>query len=580
MIADISHYQGEIDWSLARKDIELCIFRASVGFNSDKKYLTYATKCNIPFGVYHYVKAGTEEEAEIEAKFFYETAIQNGIKPLFFVADIEYQSQTKTTTKPVTLAFCKALRSLGAKKVGLYIGQSRYPYIQDSLNEFDFLWIPRYGKNTGYADEVYKPKYPCELWQYTSQGRVKGISGDVDLNKLNGNKTLEWFLSESQIEEEKTKEEIDMAEKFTSQHFVDFCKKFENHPYWYGTCVYNCTQSLYERKSKHYPSHYTSSRAATYKKHISAKEICSDCVGLLKGYAWTNGGEGVFEAFGTGKTIKNSYKANGCPDKSANGMFSYAKSQGMDWGAINTIPEIPGIAVRYDGHVGIYIGNGEVIEERGFAYGCQKTKLKNRKWLHWYKLPWIKYEEEASKVSRELGERLLKKGMQGEDVKELQTLLIQLNFLEDIPDGNFGPKTESAVKKFQTENDLTVDGKYGENSHKALMAIIGDDEPDFEEDTPIVEPSPVPAPAPVIPEVKPEPETEVKKNQLEVTGGSVRIRSGDSTKYEIITTVSKGTLLEPVLGIDGKPLISKNNWYGIYLSEQIAWISGIYIKVL
>ena len=87
-----------------------------------------------------------------------------------------------------------------------------------------------------------------------------------------------------------------------------------------------------------------------------------------------------------------------------------------------------------------------------------------------------------------------------------------------------------------------------------------------------------PAPAPIIPEVKPE--TEVKKNQLEVIGGSVRVRSGDSTKYEIITTVSKGTLLDPVLNIDGKPLISKNNWYGIYLGKQIAWISGIYIKVL
>ena len=36
-IADISHYQGSIDWSLARKELELVIFRASVGKNIDKK---------------------------------------------------------------------------------------------------------------------------------------------------------------------------------------------------------------------------------------------------------------------------------------------------------------------------------------------------------------------------------------------------------------------------------------------------------------------------------------------------------------------------------------------------------------
>lgn len=59
MIADISHYQGEIDWTTARKELQLCIFRASVGSNKDNKYLSYTKNCGVPFGVYHYVKAGT-----------------------------------------------------------------------------------------------------------------------------------------------------------------------------------------------------------------------------------------------------------------------------------------------------------------------------------------------------------------------------------------------------------------------------------------------------------------------------------------------------------------------------------------
>ena len=51
------------------------------------------------------------------------------------------------------------------------------------------------------------------------------------------------------------------------------------------------------------------------------------------------------------------------------------------------------------------VNDGYVIEERGFNYGCQKTKLKDRNFTHWYKLPFIKYDN--VKVP-ELGDRILK----------------------------------------------------------------------------------------------------------------------------------------------------------------------------
>ncbi|GAA3328792.1 hypothetical protein GCM10020331_074210 [Ectobacillus funiculus] len=38
---------------------------------------------------------------------------------------------------------------------------------------------------------------PCDLWQYTAKGRLAGVSGDVDLNMLVGNKTLAWFIGTS-----------------------------------------------------------------------------------------------------------------------------------------------------------------------------------------------------------------------------------------------------------------------------------------------------------------------------------------------------------------------------------------------
>ena len=110
-----------------------------------------------------------------------------------------------------------------------------------------------------------------------------------------------------------------MAERkdtpFTGEHFAAWCEKMVGQPYWYGGCVYKCTQSLLNRKAKQYPSHYTSSRMKRYKDDIAQKKVCADCIGGAKGYAWTNGGQGVLEAIGTDKGISNKSGANSCPDK-------------------------------------------------------------------------------------------------------------------------------------------------------------------------------------------------------------------------------------------------------------------------
>jgi uncharacterized protein YgiM (DUF1202 family) len=66
---------------------------------------------------------------------------------------------------------------------------------------------------------------------------------------------------------------------------------------------------------------------------------------------------------------------------------------------------------------------------------------------------------------------------------------------------------------------------------------------------------------------------------IKVVGESVRIRSGDSTEYKILTTVKEGNSLVPILGKDNKPIVSKNGWYAVERGDTIGWISGKYIKV-
>ena len=110
----------------------------------------------------------------------------------------------------------------------------------------------------------------------------------------------------------------------TNEHFAAFCRSMVGQPYWYGTCLYKCTESLRSRKAAQYPSHYASDRTARYRQDISEKKVCADCIGAVKGYAWTGGGLGVLEAIGTDKSYASSYGSHGCPDKGADSMFTYA----------------------------------------------------------------------------------------------------------------------------------------------------------------------------------------------------------------------------------------------------------------
>jgi len=271
------------------------------------------------------------------------------------------------------------------------------------------------------------------------------------------------------------------AVPFTNEHFMAFCEKMLGQPYWFGTCLYKATNSLLSRKTNQYSSSYAASRTARYKKDIAAKKVVADCIGAVKGYAWTGGGIRVMEAIGTDATYSNRYGSNGCPDKGASSMFTYAKSKGMDWGAIGALPEIVGLALYKSGHVGYYAGNGYAIEWKGFSYGCIKTKVAGRGWTHWYKLPFIQYgdvpglpaNDESPTV--DLGDRTLRytKGramLRGEDVLAVQAKLIELGFDPGKADGVYGPMTATAVTAYQAANGLDTDGVIGAITRAALQA--------------------------------------------------------------------------------------------------------------
>lgn len=257
---------------------------------------------------------------------------------------------------------------------------------------------------------------------------------------------------------------------FTNEHFIAFCEKMMGQPYWYGCCLYKASDGLLARKAKQYPSSFAASRMNRFRQDIAAGKVVADCIGSVKGYAWTGGGQGVIEAIGTGKTFSSKYGSNGCPDKGATSMFTYAKHKGMAWGTIESLPEIVGLALYKPGHAGYYAGGGYAIEWKGFAYGCVKTKVAGRGWTHWYRLPFIDYGETPAAellpsidtpIIRTLSFTPGKPMLRGEDVRLVQERLLALGHDPKGLDGIYGPKTAGSVSAFQAATGIQVDGVVG-----------------------------------------------------------------------------------------------------------------------
>ena len=148
--------------------------------------------------------------------------------------------------------------------------------------------------------------------------------------------------------------------------------------YVYGTYGSVLNETLLTSKISQYPDE-VGSYEDFIRQHWLGKRT-ADCVGLIKGYSWYDT-----------ETARIQIGANGMPDISANAMFENASEKG----SIDTIPEIPGLAVWHEGHIGIYIGNGEVIQAANTNDGVIRTPIGQSGWTHWMKIPYIQYINES-----------------------------------------------------------------------------------------------------------------------------------------------------------------------------------------
>ena len=122
-------------------------------------------------------------------------------------------------------------------------------------------------------------------------------------------------------------------------------------------------------------------------------------------------------------------------------------------------------------------GDWYLIEARGVMYGVVRTLLLNRKPNFWgWMTRYFDYAAAGSALPEAgaLGDRTLENGMSGEDVRELQTDLLRLGY--DLgrwgADGDFGDATEEALRQFQRDRKLQVNGTLDAATLSALKAAL------------------------------------------------------------------------------------------------------------
>lgn len=271
----------------------------------------------------------------------------------------------------------------------------------------------------------------------------------------------------------------------TGQGLVEYAIAQLGRPYWWGTFGQTANAALYAQKKAQYPAYYT---AADFPNQYGQK--VHDCVGLIKGYLWCDTPDGT-------------PRYNAAQDVAVEGLYKKCSKSG----AIGSIPETPGVCVFMAnmGHVGVYIGGGEVVEAMGHAYGVVKTRLAGRGWAYWGMPEWISYDETAvvapsvgsadsspkggangqsgtpaptTGTEFSLNFRILREGCVGEDVRALQLMLKARGYScgsygpnRDGADGEFGGKTKTALISYQSDIGLKADGEAEPDTMSALLGI-------------------------------------------------------------------------------------------------------------
>lgn len=190
---DVSQYQGDVDWEQVRAaGVEFVMIRVGGrgygqkgGLYTDDMAPVYyegAKAAGLKVGVYFFSQAITPEEAQEEAEMTLQIVSDWQLDmPIVYdweVVEAENSRTLNVDPRVITdcmKAFCRVIQANGRRAMiyfnpDISLGQI---YI-DEISIYDF-WLAYYTDWNNYP-------YKVDMWQYTNQGTVPGIEGNVDIN--------------------------------------------------------------------------------------------------------------------------------------------------------------------------------------------------------------------------------------------------------------------------------------------------------------------------------------------------------------------------------------------------------------
>lgn len=185
---DVSKFQGEVDWERVKAaGYKFAMLRAGYGFNTvDEQFRRNASECNrigLPIGAYWFCYAtspsDTVQEADGCVKAVSDYRLEYPVCYDIEQATIDYAAGQGVTITPslarqLVQSFCNRIEAKGYYAMFYSNRNFLEQYLGNDLAKRYALWYARYTDTFDGTD--------CSMWQYTSQGSVPGISGNVDLD--------------------------------------------------------------------------------------------------------------------------------------------------------------------------------------------------------------------------------------------------------------------------------------------------------------------------------------------------------------------------------------------------------------
>ena len=178
-LIDVSEHQGKIDWEKVKPQIDGAILRCGYGMDIERQDDTYfrrnadeCTRLGIPFGVYLYSYADSEEKARSEAAHV--LRLIEGYKLSYPVyLDLEENGTQDDAIKRATI-FGDVVENAGYW-CGVYANLNWWDHYLTGLERFT-KWVAQYNETCDYQGDH------LDIWQYSSKGKIEGIDGNVDMN--------------------------------------------------------------------------------------------------------------------------------------------------------------------------------------------------------------------------------------------------------------------------------------------------------------------------------------------------------------------------------------------------------------